>query len=91
MTDALRRRIPVIVAVAYAAIFLSLLTLAMVTTDEFGFRFIPVLWATYPLSRLLYRDSDILFSAIVGGVVNTILLFALLKGIAFLRASSATK
>ena len=86
-----RTRIPLIVALAYSAMVLCLLLLAVFTTDEFGFRFIPVIEATYPLSRVLYRSSNLFFSILVGAVANTLLLFGLLKASAWLIASRAPK
>ena len=91
MAKLARTRIPLIVALAYASMVVCLLLLAIFTQDEFGFRFIPVIEATYPLSRVLYRSSDIFFSIIVGGAVNTLLLFGLLKGAALVVASRAAK
>jgi hypothetical protein len=82
---------PLILAGCYAAIVLCLLILALVTHDEFGFRFIPVLYATYPLSRLLYKSSNILYSIVIGGAINALLLFALLKGVAYLWVFGRTK
>ena len=86
-----RNRLPFAVAGLYAAIVIFLLILAMVTTDEFGFRFIPAIEATYPLSGALYQNSNILVSIIVGGAVNTLLLFRLLKAAALLVSSRAPK
>jgi hypothetical protein len=91
LAKAVRSRIPLILAGCYAALVLCLLILALVTHDEFGFRFIPVLYATYPLSRLFYTNSNILYSILIGGTINAILLFALLKGVAYLWALSRTK
>jgi len=91
MAKLTRIRIPLIGALVYASIVVFLFLLAIFTQDEFGFRFIPVIEATYPLSRVLYRSSNILISIIVGGAVNTLLLFGLLKGIASLVASRAAK
>lgn len=90
MAKVLRSRIPVIVATSYAAIVVCLLTLAVVTTDEFGYRFIPVMYATYPLSVLLDRGSYLFFSIFLGGAVNALLLFALLKGALYLIPSRTT-
>jgi hypothetical protein len=87
MAKLIRTRIPLIVALVYASIVVCLLLIAIFTRDEFGFRFIPAIAATYPLSRVLYESSDIYISIIVGGAVNTLLLFGLLKGAAFLVAS----
>jgi hypothetical protein len=86
-----RNRLPFAAAGLYAAIVIFLLILAMVTTDEFGFRFIPAIEATYPLSGALYQNSNILVSIIVGGAVNTLLLFGLLKAAALLVSSRAPK
>jgi hypothetical protein len=72
-------RIPLIAACSYLAILVLLLILAVVVHDEFGFSFIPLLYATFPLSRMLYRSSNILFSIGIGGAVNACLLYALLK------------
>jgi hypothetical protein len=84
----MRGRIPLIVAGAYALMVLCLFILAVVSHDDFGFRFIPVLYSTYPLSYLLYKHFDFLPSIIAGEVVNTVVLFTLLKGVAYFRASS---
>jgi hypothetical protein len=91
MAKLTRTRIPLIVAAAYASMVLCLLLLAIFTQDEFGYRFIPAVVATSPLSRILYRSSNLLFSIILGGAVNTLLLLGLLKGIALLMASRAAK
>jgi hypothetical protein len=91
MAELTRSRFPLTVAIAYASIVVCLFLVAMFTQDEFGFRFIPVIKATYPLSRILYRSSDILFSIIVGGAANTLVLFGILKGTAFLMASKSAK
>ncbi len=91
MAEHTRTRIPLIVALAYASIVVCLFLLAMFTQDEFGFRFIPVITATYPLSRVLYRSSNIFFSIAVGGAVNTLVLYGLLKGTALLIASKSAK
>ena len=91
MAKVVRSRMPLILAGCYAAIVLCLLILALVTHDEFGFRFIPVLYATYPLSRLLYKSSNILYSIVIGGAINALLLFALLKGVAYLWVFGRTK
>jgi hypothetical protein len=80
-----------IVAGSYAVIVLCLFILALVTRDEFGYRFIPVIYATWPLSFVLYKNSDIFFSILIGGGVNTVILFALLKGVAYITAPSGTK
>jgi hypothetical protein len=86
-----RNRIPLIVAVAYASVVLCLFLLATFSTDEFGFRFIPVIVATSPLSRFVFQSSGNSISILVGGAVNTLVLFGLLKGIASLMASKAAK
>ena len=86
-----RNRIPLIVAVAYASVVLCLFLLATFSTDEFGFRFIPVIVATAPLSRFVFQSSGNSISILVGGAVNTLVLFGLLKGIASLMASKAAK
>ena len=86
-----RNRIPLIVAVAYASVVLCLFLLATFSTDEFGFRFIPVIVATSPLSRVVFQNSGNSISFLVGAAVNTLLLFGLLKGIASLMASKAAK
>jgi hypothetical protein len=91
MAKLTRTRIPFIVALAYASIVACLFLLAIFTQDEFGFRFIPVIEATYPLSRVLYRNSDIFLSILVGGAVNTLLLYGFLKGTALLIASRVAK
>jgi hypothetical protein len=79
------------VAVAYASVVLCLFLLATFSTDEFGFRFIPVIVATSPLSRFVFQSSGNSISILVGGAVNTLVLFGLLKGIASLMASKAAK
>jgi len=86
-----RNRIPLIVAVAYASVVLCLFLLATFSTDEFGFRFIPVIVATATLSRFVFQSSGNSISILVGGAVNTLVLFGLLKGIASLMASKAAK
>jgi hypothetical protein len=91
MAKLTRSRIPLIVADVYASIVICLFLLADFSTDEFGYRFIPVFQATYPLSRILYRSANIFFPIFVGGAVNTLVLFGLLKGIALLMASRAAK
>lgn len=91
MTKPFPSGLPIALAGLYAAIVIFLLFVAMVTTDEFGFRFIPAIEATYPLSGVLYPSSNILVSIIVGGAVNTLLLFGLLKAAALLVLSRAPK
>jgi hypothetical protein len=84
-----------IVSGVYAAIVLCLLTLAMVTTDEFGFRFLPAFYLTYPWSWLI--DATIpfvplLLPVILGGAINTLILyFAISIGLALFRKPSGTK
>ena len=84
---------PAIVACGYAGIVLCLLTLAMVTTDEFGYRFIPVLYSTYPWSYLIYQVTNItLIPILLGAAINTLILFfAVSRGIALFRKPSGTK
>jgi hypothetical protein len=79
------------VALTYASIVACLFLLAIFTQDEFGFRFIPVIEATYPLSRVIYQSSDILLPILVGAVVNTLLLYGLLKGVVWLIASRTAR
>jgi hypothetical protein len=86
-----RSRIPLIVAVSYASIALCLFVFAMVVHDEFGFSGIPVLYVTYPLSFFLYKHFDFLPSIVAGGAVNTLVLFALLKGVAYFMEPSRRK
>jgi hypothetical protein len=86
-----RTRIPLIVAVVYASVVLCLFLLAVFSIDEFGYRFIPVMVATSPLSRVVFQSSGNSISILVGGAVNTLVLFGLLKGITLLMASRAAK
>jgi hypothetical protein len=92
MATSFIRRVPRIVTGFYASIVLCLFILAIMVRDEFGFSAIPLLYATCPLSRLLYHSGfNFLFSIAVGAVINAGLLFALLKGVDSWRASSAPK
>jgi len=91
MAKVLSNRLAMIVAVSYAVIVACLFALAMVTEDEFGFRFIPVIYATYPLSFLLQAQFGFVPSIVAGAGINGSLLFALFTGIAHLRASLAAK
>jgi len=84
-------RMPAIVAGSYALIALCLFIYAMVVHDEFGFSGIPVLYVTYPLSFFVYKHFDFLPSIVTGGAVNTLVLFALLKGVAYSMESSRRK
>ena len=86
------RYLPRNATVFYALIILCLLVLAFVAHDEFGYSALPVLYATSPLSGLLYHSGfNFLFSIFVGAVINGGVLFAFLKGIAFFRASNEPK
>jgi hypothetical protein len=91
MAKLTRTRIPSIVALAYASFVVCLLLLAIFTQDEFGFRFIPVIVATSPLSRVVFQNSAISISILVGGAVNTLVLYGLLKGAALMMASREAK
>lgn len=90
---ALRSRLPMIVAGTYTAIVFLLFVLAIVTHDEFGYSFIPVLYTTGPVSLFLewHIALDNTFVAIAaGGVANAGLLYALAKVVS-LKASRRTK
>ena len=91
MAKLTRTRIPLIVAVVYALIVLCMFLMATFSQDEFGYRFIPVIVATSPLSRVVFQNSGNSISFLVGAAVNTLLLFGLLKGIASLMASREAK
>ncbi len=89
MLEPFRSPAPAIVACSYAAIVVCLFALAAVTTDEFGFRFIPALLATYPSSFLLYKHLDLSPAILAGAVINSILLFLVFSGVALFRSSGA--
>ncbi len=92
MATELLRYLPRNAAGFYALIVLCLFVLAFVAHDEFGYSAIPVLYATSPLSRLLYHSGfNLLSCIIVGAVVNGGVLFTLLKGVAFFRTPSEPK
>jgi hypothetical protein len=91
MAMLIRTRIPLIVALAYASIVVCLFLLATFSQDEFGYRFIPAMAATSPLSRVVLQSSGISIPILLGGAVNTLVLFGLLKGIASLMASREAK
>ncbi|MGD0629080.1 MAG: hypothetical protein ABR987_07000 [Terracidiphilus sp.] len=86
-----RNSIPLILAVVYASIILCMLLRATFSTDEFGYRFIPVMVATSPLSHVVFQNSGNSVPILVGGAVNTLVLFGILKGAALLMASRAAK
>ena len=87
MIKFLRNRVPLILAGLYVLIVTACMLFAMFTQDDFGFRFIPVIHATYPLSSLLLKSWDIFFSSLhlaelclsLCGVVNAGILYALAK------------
>ncbi len=92
MTKTLRSRVPLIVFCCYPAILLLLLIFAFVDRDEFGFSFIPVIYATGPLSLwLLKANSQFLVAIYAGGTANAAILYALLKVADFARKSRASK
>jgi hypothetical protein len=91
MAQLLRTRIPLVVAASYASAVVFLLLVATFTTDEFGYRFIPVLTATFPLSLMIYGSTNIFLSVFAGGAVNTLLLFALMEWILSLASPKAAK
>ena len=63
-------RIALIVAGSYAGIVLVLFGTALATSDEFGYSFLPALYATAPLSMLLGRRVGLLFAILAGALVN---------------------
>jgi hypothetical protein len=79
----LHSRIPLTVACTYGAIVFVLLILATILgitgKDEFGYSGVPVLYITSPLSLLLYKTHEFLFSIGMGCVVNAFLLYSSLK------------
>lgn len=82
-------RLPLIVAGSYAAIVLLLFVLALVIHDEFGFSFIPVLYATCPLSLFFEKHTRNLFIAIgAGGAANAAVLYALMKIVGLIKTST---
>jgi len=89
MEKSFRSHVPAVVACSYAAIVVCLFALAAVTTDEFGFRFLPALFAAYPSSFLLYKHFDLSPAILAGGVINSVLLFVVFNGVALFRSSSA--
>ena len=88
MTEVSRSRVPLMVAGFYAAIVLLLFTFAMASYDEFGFRFIPVLYATYPLSLFLEKQCalhNLFVSVAAGGAMNAGILYALTSAFVYVR------
>ncbi|HMF53080.1 MAG TPA: hypothetical protein VK593_01930 [Edaphobacter sp.] len=75
MANIVRGRGPLILAGTYAAIVLLLLVFALVVRDEFSFCFIPVTYATYPLSFFLSKHWH------SGGVPGGILIFVISGGV----------
>ena len=55
MIKFLSNRLPLILAALYVLIVTFCMLFAMFTQDDFGFRVIPVIHATYPLSSQLAR------------------------------------
>jgi hypothetical protein len=89
LTKVLFMRLPLIVAGFYVAIVFLLFLFAVVTYDDFGYRLIPVLYITYPLSLFLERQN--LFVAIAAGcVANAVILYALMKVVS-LKASKGAQ
>ena len=86
-----RSRIPLIVAIVYASIVLCLFLLATFSQDEFGYRFIPAVVATSPFSRVVFQGAGNSIPILVGGAVNTLLLFGILKGISSLMVARVAK
>lgn len=92
MTKTSRSRVPLIVACCYSAIVLLLLIFAYVHQDEFGFSFIPVAYATAPLSLWLFKATSQFLVAIgAGGVANAVILYALMKVADSARKSRSSK
>ena len=85
--------IPAVVAGGYAGMVLFLFIVATTGHDEFGFRYIPVVFGTFPLSSFLQMHSNLLQtpSILIGGCVNMIALFALAWFFGQLKESSRTK
>lgn len=85
--------VPAGVAGAYAAMVLFFFVIAMFGQDEFGYRFVPVVFATYPLSFMLQEHTRLLLipSILIGGAANTAILFVLCWFIASLKESNQAK
>jgi hypothetical protein len=91
MRKILRVWVPLIAAGLYVAFAGGFLVVAMTSTDEFGYRFIPPLFVSFPLSFLLSRQFEPMPSVIVGAVVNTAAIFGILRFVATFRAPGAPK
>jgi hypothetical protein len=92
MTKTLRSRAPLIVACCYSAIILLLFIFAFADRDDFGYSFIPVAYATAPLSLWLSNATSQFLVAIgVGGAANATILYALLKVADSVRKSREPK
>lgn len=83
----LRHRLPLVVTGLYVAIVLLLFVVALLGHDDFGFRFIPVIYATSPLSLLLGQSGlhNLFVEIAAGGVTNSAFLYALLSSVIALR------
>ena len=94
MAKVFHSRLPLIVAGSYTAIVLLLFVLALVTHDEFGFRFIPVLYATYPLSLFFERHivpHNLFIAIAVGGITNAVALYVLMEIVSLIKTSRRAK
>lgn len=80
-----RSRMPLTLTGCYVLAMLIFFVLAAVAglsgQDEFGYSWVPLLYATFPLSLVLYKTHGFLFSISVGAIVNAGILYALLKAI----------
>jgi hypothetical protein len=84
-------RLPVLAPAAYLIIVLLLFLVAWFEPDEFGFSFIPLIYATCPVSRLLYPPGEFLTGVVAGAAVNAGILFVLFKAISLWKAGEEKK
>ena len=88
-----KHRVPLVLASSYAAIVVFLFLLAVLAgltgQDEFGYSAVPAIYATYPLSLVLYPKllQSWFLAVAVGGVVNFILLWLVGRAVASRKES----
>ncbi len=77
----MKRRIPLLVTSVYIGLILVGLIFALAVPDEFGFSFLPIIFASYPwlpfFSRLGVQIQAV--SIVLGWAINTFVVYSSLR------------